>query len=161
MWSLGKWSVTKFIVMPHFRTKSTSKLLAQKQAQIQIPMTSCHTETGYSLIIILGMADSVWCWVFETLDVSWPRIPSRCFTMQLLEEKPVWLQIHPSLVSTHYLYCAVAFHISAVVLISRILSEFQLFDDYLLKIIRFNIVLVSSACTLTGASFYYCFWQIY
>lgn len=46
MWSLGKWSVTKFIVMPHFRTKSASKLLAQKQAQTQIPMTSCHTETG-------------------------------------------------------------------------------------------------------------------
>lgn len=31
--------------MPYFRTKNVSKLLAQKQIQNQIPMTS-HTATG-------------------------------------------------------------------------------------------------------------------
>lgn len=55
--------------------------------------------------------------------------------------------------STHYLYDTLAFHIPAVVLILKTLSEFQLFHDYLLNIIRFNIVLLSSACSLTGESF--------
>lgn len=55
--------------------------------------------------------------------------------------------------STHYLYGTLAFHILNVVLILKILSEFQLFDDSLLKIIRFDFVLLSSACSLSNESF--------
>lgn len=102
MWSLGKWSVTKFIVMPHFRTKSASKLLAQKQTQNQIPMTSSHSETGdlthneeHREWLTVCDAEYLKCWML----VSCLQIPFRSFTMQLLEKKPVWLQIDPSLVS--------------------------------------------------------------
>lgn len=102
MWSLGKWSVTKFIVMPYFRTKSTSKLLAPKQTQNQIPMTSSHTETGdfthnekrWEWLTVCD-AEYLKCWML----VSCSQILSRSFTMQLLEKKPVWLHIDPSLIS--------------------------------------------------------------
>lgn len=61
------------------------------------------------------------------------------------------------ILSIHYLYSTLASLIPAVGLISKVLSEFQLFGDSLLKIIRFNLASVSSACNLTGESFKSCF----